>query len=88
MRDEDKAAVQPIEELTTFRPQVAALCAEQASQQSDERPRLLYNMGQTILEAYSLAAIAHAPPSHIRQLIPCQRTSIALLDFDACVIQV
>ena len=62
--------------------------AEQALQQSAERLRLLHNMGQAILEAYSLAAIAHASLSHIRQLIPCQRTSIALLDFDAQVMQV
>jgi two-component sensor histidine kinase len=61
---------------------------EQALQQSAERLRLLHNMGQAILEAYSLAAIAHASLSHLRQLIPCQRASIALLDFDTQVMQV
>ena len=62
--------------------------AGQALQQSTERLRLLHDMGQAILEAYSLAAIAHVSLSHIRQLIPCQRTSIALLDFDIQVMQV
>lgn len=53
---------------------------EQSLGLSAERLRLLHNMDQSILEAPSLGAIAHVALSHIRQLIPCQRASIDLLD--------
>ncbi len=47
-----------------------------------ERLRTLREMDRAILEAHSLPDIADAALQRIRQLVPCQRASVAVFDFD------
>ena len=56
--------------------------AETALQHHAERLRILNKIGQAILAAQSPEAIIQAALRHIRQLIPCQRASLALFDFE------
>ena len=88
MKDDAKTKAQRIEKVSDFRLGVRGLSrdlsgqqhVEQSLRRSTERLRLLHNMDQAILEARSLEAIAQVVLSHIRQLVPCQRTSVTLLD--------
>lgn len=57
--------------------------AEEALRQHVERLRVLHAIDRGILEAQSLEAIAQAAVRHIRQLIPCQRTSVTVFDLEA-----
>ncbi len=55
---------------------------EEALRQQAERLRVLRMMDQAILAARSPAAIAQAALRHIRRLVPCNRASILMFDFE------
>lgn len=55
--------------------------AEEALQRYSERLATLREIDQAILSAQSLQEIAQVIMSRIRQLIPCQRASVAHLDY-------
>lgn len=56
--------------------------AEEALQQYTRRLQALREIDQAILAARSPAEIAQAAIVHIQQLIPCQRISIVVFDFE------
>ena len=56
--------------------------AEAALQEYAERLRGLHKMDQALLAAQSSEAIAQAALRDIRQLVPCQRASVTLFDFE------
>jgi PAS domain S-box-containing protein len=55
--------------------------AERTLRQQADRLRILHEIDKAILEAESSEAIAHIALTRVRELIPCQRASIAALDF-------
>ena len=55
--------------------------AEESLRRYAERLKILHNIDRSILAARSLEAIAQAVLGHLRQLIPCQRASVAEFDF-------
>jgi len=57
--------------------------AEEALRRYAERLRILREVDQAILQAQSAEAIAQAAAEHIRRLVPCQRVSVVLFDFEA-----
>ena len=57
--------------------------AEEALRQYAERLRILHEIDQAILAAWSPEEIAQAACERIRQLVPCQRASIAVFDLEA-----
>jgi PAS domain S-box-containing protein len=56
--------------------------AEEASQHYAERLQVLQEVAWALLAAQSPEEIVRAVLSHIRRLVPCQRASVALFDFD------
>jgi signal transduction histidine kinase/HAMP domain-containing protein len=56
---------------------------EDALRQYTERLRALREVDQAILEARSSDEIARVALRHIRNLVPCQRTSVTLFDHEA-----
>jgi GAF domain-containing protein len=74
------------ERLQTFADQ-AAVAIQNArlyakSEQDSERLRVLHEIDQAILAAQSPQAIAQIALQRLRQLIPCQRSSLMLFDFE------
>jgi PAS domain S-box-containing protein len=59
--------------------------AEEALQQYAERIETLREIDQAILATYSVEEIADAALRHVRQLVPYQRASVAVFDFEAGV---
>jgi len=59
--------------------------AEEALQQYAERIGTLREIDQAVLGTYSVEEIAEAALHHVRQLVPYQRASIAVFDFEAGV---
>jgi signal transduction histidine kinase len=57
--------------------------AEEASQRYAERLQIVQEVAWALLAAQSPEEIARAVLSHIRHLVPCQRASVALFDFDS-----
>ncbi len=57
--------------------------AEEELRRYTERLQILHDIDQGILAAQSPEAIAQATLGHIRQLAPCQRTSVVVFDHDA-----
>jgi len=55
---------------------------EEASQRYAERLQIVQEVAWALLAAQSPEEIARAVLSHIRHLVPCQRASVALFDFD------
>jgi PAS domain S-box-containing protein len=56
--------------------------AEAELQRSTERLSVLHEIDQAILAAQSPQAIVQAALRHIRQLVPCQRVSVKLFDYE------
>jgi len=57
--------------------------AEESLRQHARRLKVLREIDQAILAAQSPQAIAQATLAHIRELIPCQRASVATFDLEA-----
>ncbi|HZD56931.1 MAG TPA: GAF domain-containing protein, partial [Anaerolineales bacterium] len=57
--------------------------AEKRLEHYTERLEVLREMDQAILAAQSPGAIAQASIAHIRRLIPCQRASVTLFNFES-----
>jgi PAS domain S-box-containing protein len=57
--------------------------AEDALQQYAERIGTLREIDQALLATYSVEEIAEAALHHVRQLVPYQRASVAVFDFEA-----
>jgi PAS domain S-box-containing protein len=57
--------------------------AEEQLRRSAERLTMLHDMDQAILAAQSPAEIAGAALARMRRMVPCQRCSITLFDFDS-----
>ena len=56
--------------------------AQDALRQYAERLRVLHEIDQSILAAESAEDIARSALRHVRQLVPCQRASVALFDVE------
>jgi hypothetical protein len=83
LKDENKSKKQLIAELQDLRERITNMETERKLQRYAERLRVLHELDQAILVAESPKAIAKAALGHIRQLVSCQRASIALFDFEA-----
>jgi PAS domain S-box-containing protein len=57
--------------------------AEEALQRSADRLRVFREIDQSILAARSTEEIAEAALQRLRQLVPCQRASVAIFDLEA-----
>jgi signal transduction histidine kinase len=57
--------------------------ADQRLQQYAERLEILHEIDKAILDAQSPEATAQTVAYHLRQLLPCQRVSVTLLDFQS-----
>jgi PAS domain S-box-containing protein len=62
--------------------------AEETLQRYAERLQVLHEIDRAILAAQSPEAIAHGALGYLRQMISCQRLSVALFDVTACEIRV
>jgi PAS domain S-box-containing protein len=56
---------------------------QQALGRYAERLRVLHEIDQAVLAAQSVEQIANGALAHIRELVPCVRTSVALFDLEA-----
>ena len=56
--------------------------AEEGAQRYAERLQIVQEVAWALLAAQSPEEIARAVLSHIRRVVPCQRASVALFDFD------
>ena len=56
--------------------------AEATLQQFTERLELLHEIDRSLLSAHSLHEIAKGALTRVRRLIPCERASVTLFDFD------
>jgi len=80
IRDQDSRlhyAIAVIEDITDRKR------AEEALQQYLRRLQILHKSDQAILKAQSTETIIHESLRYVREMIPCQRTSVMLFDMEA-----